>query len=138
MDPNALSGVEMAILGRSNLCGVQAVEESVPLVIVASSGAASELVGIVQDIRRGSPHYRIVAIVGFGDLLAQGVTAAVMVIGARGEYVWGYIDKVGGMVIQPNFREAKPFTGPLARVITLDGIDQLIDKTGRVIWSAKQ
>lgn len=64
--------------------------------------------------------------------------AAVRVIGGSGEYVWGYIDRTGEMIIQPKFREAKPFVGPLARVITTDGIDQLIDKTGRVIWSAKQ
>lgn len=66
-----------------------------------------------------------------------GGRAAVMVIGERGEYVWGYIDRTGEMVIQPNFREARPFAGPLARVTTLDGEEQLIDKTGRVVWSAK-
>lgn len=63
--------------------------------------------------------------------------AAVMVIGATGEYVWGYTDRTGEMIIQPNFREAKPFAGPLARVVTTEGIDQLIDKMGKVIWSAK-
>jgi hypothetical protein len=67
----------------------------------------------------------------------SGGRAAVKVIGSGGEYVWGYIDRSGEMVIIPKYREAKPFDGPLARVVTSDGIDQLIDRTGRVIWSAK-
>ncbi|MGH1488688.1 MAG: acetyltransferase [Acidimicrobiales bacterium] len=41
------------------------------LVIVASSGAASELIGVVQNPRSGSVDYAVVALVGQGDLLAD-------------------------------------------------------------------
>lgn len=44
---------------------------AVPLVIVASSGAVSELVGIVQNPRAGTTRYRIVALVGTGELLTD-------------------------------------------------------------------
>jgi hypothetical protein len=63
--------------------------------------------------------------------------AAVMVIGPAGEYVWGYIDHTGEMVIQPNFREAGLFKGTLARVTTIDGVEQLIDRTGRAVWRSQ-
>lgn len=42
-----------------------------PLVIVAASGAASELVGSVRNPRPGSERFDVVAIVGIGDLLAD-------------------------------------------------------------------
>lgn len=42
-----------------------------PLVIVAETGAAAEVVGIVQNPRDGSVDYQIAAIVGTGDLLAD-------------------------------------------------------------------
>lgn len=41
------------------------------LVIVATSGAASELIGVVQNPRSGSVDYAVVALVGEGDLLAD-------------------------------------------------------------------
>jgi len=45
--------------------------DRVPLVLVADSGAASELIGIVERPRNGSVPYRVGAIVGEGPLLAD-------------------------------------------------------------------
>ncbi len=42
-----------------------------PLIIVAASGAASELIGIVQNSAEGVERYEVVAIVGTGELLAD-------------------------------------------------------------------
>ncbi len=42
-----------------------------PLVIVATSGAVSELVGIVRSPRAEGPLYEIAAVVGAGELLAE-------------------------------------------------------------------
>ena len=42
-----------------------------PLAIIASSGAVSELVGIVQKLRAGLPRYTVTALVGEGALLAE-------------------------------------------------------------------
>lgn len=42
-----------------------------PLVIAASSGAVSELIGIVSRPRPDGPAYRVCAIVGVGELLAD-------------------------------------------------------------------
>lgn len=42
-----------------------------PLAIIASSGAVSELVGIVQKLRPGLPRYTVTALVGVGALLAE-------------------------------------------------------------------
>ncbi len=46
-------------------------QDTVPLIIVSASGAASELVGIVQNPRAGSIRYHVAALVGTGDLLAD-------------------------------------------------------------------
>lgn len=45
--------------------------ETVPLVLVAGSGAASEVIGIVSSPRAGSVRYRVVVIVGQGELLTD-------------------------------------------------------------------
>jgi sugar O-acyltransferase (sialic acid O-acetyltransferase NeuD family) len=42
-----------------------------PLVIAATSGAVTELVGIVQNPRPGSPRYAVTALVGEGALLRE-------------------------------------------------------------------
>lgn len=44
---------------------------TVPLVLVAGTGAASEVVGIVSSPRAGSVRHRIVVLVGQGELLAD-------------------------------------------------------------------
>lgn len=60
--------------------------------------------------------------------------AAVKIIGSDGQYVWGYVDRAGGFAIAPQFKQAHPFAGGLAQVTTADGVKQLIDATGKVIW----
>ncbi len=47
------------------------VTELAPLAIVATSGAVSELIGIVQNLRPGLPRYVVTALVGEGALLAE-------------------------------------------------------------------
>jgi hypothetical protein len=63
---------------------------------------------------------------------AEGL-AAVKIIGSDGEYVWGYIDRTGKFAITPQFREARRFAGGLAHVSTVEGRQQLIDSSGKVI-----
>lgn len=48
--------------------------------------------------------------------------------------MWGYIDRTGRFAIAPQFREARPFAGGLARVATAEGKRRLIDRSGKVIW----
>ena len=46
-------------------------EHPTPLIIVATSGAASELIGIVVNPRPGTTRHAVVALVGAGELLAE-------------------------------------------------------------------
>ena len=45
--------------------------EPTPLAIIATSGAVSELIGIVQNMRSGLRHFVVTALVGEGALLAE-------------------------------------------------------------------
>lgn len=49
---------------------------------------------------------------------------------------WGYINKTGKVVIQPNYGDAKPFSEGLAQVWTARDTDRttgFIDKTGKIV-----
>jgi hypothetical protein len=47
---------------------------------------------------------------------------------------WGYIDKMGNVVIQPQFDYARGFSEGLAEVQVGDKL-RYIDKTGKIVWS---
>jgi hypothetical protein len=64
--------------------------------------------------------------------------AGVMIIGSDGNYVWGFIDRTGKFAIDANFRQVQSFAGGLARVETLEGKQQLIDSSGKVIWQPSE
>ena len=56
--------------------------------------------------------------------------AAVMIGGK-----WGYIDTAGRMVIQPRaLMRADDFRNGLAFVVTKDGKDGYVDRTGEYVW----
>lgn len=63
--------------------------------------------------------------------------AGVKIIGSDGDYVWGFIDRTGGFAIEAQFNEARPFAGGVARVVTRDGKEKLIDSSGKVVWEVK-
>jgi hypothetical protein len=48
---------------------------------------------------------------------------------------WGYIDKTGNIVIEPQFDSAHRFSAELAQVHVGDKIGY-IDKTGRYVWQS--
>jgi hypothetical protein len=50
---------------------------------------------------------------------------------------WGYIDKTGKVVIEPQFNYASSFSEGLAN-ITIEGKDAFIDKTGKIVINVKQ
>jgi hypothetical protein len=50
----------------------------------------------------------------------------------RKDGAWGYIDREGTMVIEPQFEDAKPFSDGRAKVIR-DGAPVFIDSTGAVV-----
>jgi WG repeat protein len=58
-----------------------------------------------------------------------------LVVGQGTEGV-GYLDLRGDWVIEPRFSSAEPFRGGLA-LVEMEGQLAYIDKTGRVIWSAR-
>lgn len=64
--------------------------------------------------------------------------AGVKMISSEGDYVWGYIDRTGKIVIEARFKQVQPFAGGLARVETQEGKQQLIDSSGKVVWSLLQ
>jgi hypothetical protein len=65
---------------------------------------------------------------GFPITFSEGFAAAL--VGKK----WGYIDKTGKMVINPQFDEAGQFTEGLA-LVTVGGRIGYIDNTGRYIWN---
>ena len=51
---------------------------------------------------------------------------------------YGYIDKTGQMVIEPQFYGAYPFYEGLAAVVLdEDGAVAYIDRTGELVWSSE-
>lgn len=54
----------------------------------------------------------------------------------RTEQGWGYIDKTGRMVITPQFESAGSFFHGLARVHLSGRHNAVIDRSGRIVWSA--
>jgi hypothetical protein len=46
---------------------------------------------------------------------------------------YGYVDKLGRWVIEPQFSHSRPFRGKLA-CVQKDGTMMYIDRTGRIIW----
>jgi hypothetical protein len=64
---------------------------------------------------------------------------AAVYIGKPFEGKWGYIDKSGKMVIEPQFENALFFSGGLAHVSPLTGEEirgmwGYIDKSGQFVW----
>lgn len=56
---------------------------------------------------------------------------------------WGYIDRRGGMVIQPRFSLAHPFDSTLAQVEELEGpefkpSEGYINRAGEYVWRRSQ
>ncbi len=50
---------------------------------------------------------------------------------------WGFVDKTGKMVINPEFKEAKEFSGGVTQVVTEGHRHHWIDKDGKILWSQK-
>jgi hypothetical protein len=75
----------------------------------------------------------MIAVAMLTEGCSKGEPFSMDLIPVRSDGKWGYVDAKGKIIINPQFREASPFSGGIARVIATDGKVGYIDQEGTYI-----